>query len=100
IEKVFRDRFKDKVLVSAMMDYWQGHGNDAITRLQKLLSDPDRATLHATAKEMVKNIAQLHQLFGIGQGLLKQSTPDKAQKPLRDALDLEDKLLRDEAKTY
>ncbi len=100
LEKVFKERFKDRSLVMALMDYWRGKGNDAITRLQKLVDDPDKTTLHGVARELLKEISQVHQLFGLGQTHLKADAPEKAVDPFREALALDRQLMKDQAEPY
>ncbi len=100
LEKIFRERLKDNGLVIALMDYWRGKGNDSVTRLQKLVDNPDKTTLHGTARELLKQISQVHQLFGIGQTYLKGETPEKAVDPFTEALALDAQLMKTQVEVY
>lgn len=99
VQDVFKERFKDRSLNAAMMDYWSGRGNEAIATLQKLRIDDDRANLHAQADELMKDLSNVDQLFKTGQAALQAEDPERAAPAFEEVLEVDGRLMADLALT-
>ncbi|PTL76315.1 FHA domain-containing protein [Vitiosangium sp. GDMCC 1.1324] len=95
VEEVFKQRFPQKLMVAAMMDYWAGRGNEAVITLQKLRSNYELAQYHGDADKMLQDVGNVDQLFKIGQGHLQNEDVEKAADPLLEALEVDKRLMGD-----
>ncbi|MCY1077188.1 FHA domain-containing protein [Archangium lansingense] len=96
VEEVFKQRFPNKFMVAAMMDYWAGRGNEAFVTLQKLRSNYELAQYHVEADKLLTDVSNVDQLFKIGQGHLQNEDVEKAAEPLLEALDVDKRLMADQ----
>ncbi|HYO52750.1 FHA domain-containing protein [Archangium sp.] len=93
VEDTFKQRFSNKYMVAAMMDYWAGRGNEAFVTLQKLRSNYELAQYHGDADKLLTDVSNVDQLFTIGQGHLQNEDVEKAAEPLLEALDVDKRLM-------
>ncbi len=99
VEDTFKQRFPNKFLVAAMMDYWGGRGNESFTTLQKLRSNYELAQYHGEADKLLTDVSNVDQLFKIGQGHLQNEDVEKAAEPLQEALEVDKRLMGELADT-
>ncbi|WP_375765823.1 FHA domain-containing protein [Archangium gephyra] len=99
VENAFKQRFPNKFMIAAMMDYWAGRGNEAFVTLQKLRSNYELAQYHNEADKLLTDVSNVDQLFKIGQGHLQNEDVEKAAEPLLEALDVDKRLMADQADT-
>ncbi|MBI3185097.1 MAG: FHA domain-containing protein [Myxococcales bacterium] len=97
LRKHLEKRFEEKDLAKAMELYFDGRANDAIYLLQRLREKQEKASYHALADELRKDITSVDQLFKEGQSALQAEQPDRAAEPFTEALELDEKLLQEQA---
>ncbi|WP_408890648.1 FHA domain-containing protein [Myxococcus faecalis] len=94
-----KQRYPNKLMQAAMMDYWSGRGSEALATLQKLRANYESSALHGAADEMMKTMSTVDQLFKGGQSYLAADDPEKASEPLREALEVDKSLMLDLAES-
>ncbi|MCE9672467.1 FHA domain-containing protein [Myxococcus stipitatus] len=99
VAEAARQRYPNKLMQAAMMDYWSGRGSEALATLQKLRANYENAQYHAAADEMMKTMSTVDQLFKAGQSYLAADDPEKAADPLREALDVDKSLMMELAES-
>ncbi|OJH35033.1 FHA domain-containing protein [Cystobacter ferrugineus] len=93
VEAAFKQRFSNKFMHEAMLDYWGGRGNEAVATLQRLRNNYEMAQFHADADKMIADVNNVDQLFKIGQGHLQSEDVEKAAESLQEALDVDKRLM-------
>ncbi|EPX55819.1 hypothetical protein D187_008380 [Cystobacter fuscus DSM 2262] len=93
VEEAFKQRFPNKFMNEAMLDYWGGRGNEAVATLQRLRNNYEMAQYHADADRMIADVNNVDQLFKIGQGHLQSEDVEKAAEALQEALDVDKRLM-------
>ncbi len=101
LEATFKKNLTNKYLVEAMMDYWQGRGNESLSTLQKLRSDfaPAQVQYHARADALMKDASTVDNLYKLGQSLLQKEEVEDAAEPFQEALEVDKRLMGDLAET-
>ncbi|WNG38090.1 FHA domain-containing protein [Archangium violaceum] len=99
VEDVFKQRFPNKFMVAAMVDYWAGRGTEAYVTLQKLRSNYELAQYHGQTDELLRDVGNVDQLYKTGQGYLQNEDVEKASEPLLEALDVDKRLMADQAES-
>ncbi|MBM7115452.1 FHA domain-containing protein [Archangium primigenium] len=94
VEDTFKQRYPHKFMVEAMLDYWGGRGNEAITLLQRLRNNYELSQYHADADKLLKAVSNVDQLFKVGEGYLQSEDVEKAAESFKEALEV-DKALMD-----
>jgi pSer/pThr/pTyr-binding forkhead associated (FHA) protein/tetratricopeptide (TPR) repeat protein len=93
VEAAFKQRYTNKFLIAAMMDYWGGRGNEAVATLQRLRGNYEMAQFHAEADKLIADVNNVDQLFKLGQTLLQKDDVEKASEPLLEVLDVDKRLM-------
>ncbi|ATB26643.1 FHA domain-containing protein [Melittangium boletus] len=93
VEDTFKQRYPHKFMVEAMLDYWGGRGNEAITMLQRLRNNYEMAQYHADTDKLLKSVSNVDQLFKVGQGYLQSEDVEKAAESFREALEVDKQLM-------
>src|SRR5207248_11061074 len=97
-EETFRKDFaafeRSAELREAMVLYFKGNLNEAMTLLQKIRDMPEKASIHAQADDMRKDISTVLGDYNDGESALQVDDPEKAAPQFREALDLDEKLMR------
>ncbi|HET9449949.1 MAG TPA: FHA domain-containing protein, partial [Aggregicoccus sp.] len=78
VAAAFQQRYGDRLLQAAMLDYWFGRSTEAVSTLQKLRSDDARARFHAEADSLLRDLYSVDQLFKSGQSALQAQDPERA----------------------
>jgi pSer/pThr/pTyr-binding forkhead associated (FHA) protein/tetratricopeptide (TPR) repeat protein len=101
VENAFKKNLTNKYLVEAMMDYWQGRGNESLSTLQKLRSDfaPAQVKYHAQADQLMKDAFSVDNLYKLGQSFLQKEEVEKAEEPFQEALEVDKRLMGELAET-
>ncbi len=99
VEAAFKQRYTNKNLFNAMMDYWTGRGNEALVTLQKLRNNYEQSQYHAQADELISAVGTVHNLYTAGQTLLAKNELEKAAEAFREVLDGDQKLMAELAET-
>ncbi|MET0405702.1 MAG: FHA domain-containing protein, partial [Cystobacter sp.] len=93
VEASFKQRFPNKLMLAAMLDYWGGRGNEAFVTLQRLRNNYEMAQFHGDADKLLADVGNVDQLYKIGQGHLQRDDVEKAAEPLMEALDVDKRLM-------
>jgi tetratricopeptide (TPR) repeat protein len=100
VSAAFKTRYPEpKFMYPAMMDYWAGKGNEALTKLQRLRANYELSQYHAQTDELLRTVGTVHNLYSAGQTLLTQKEVEKAADNFREVLDLDSKLMGDLVET-
>ncbi len=99
VEAAFKQRYTNKFLIAAMMDYWGGRGNEAVATLQRLRGNYEMSQFHAEADKLIADVNNVDQLFKLGQTLLQKDDVEKASEPLLEVLDVDKRLMGDLAES-
>jgi hypothetical protein len=79
-------RFPDARIGQALFAYWEGNVRSAIATLQKVSTDPQAMVLHSGANALRSRIWMVLQLQKSANSALQARDPERAEKPLRSAL--------------
>ncbi|MBL8954069.1 MAG: FHA domain-containing protein, partial [Myxococcaceae bacterium] len=93
LEERIAKRQPDRHLQAALVDWAKGRFGDAKVKLQKVLENPRLVVLHAQARAMQKDLENADGLYKIGERHLEKGDLTKAEKALRDAFELDARLL-------
>lgn len=99
VEAAMKQRFSNKAMQAAMMDYWAGRGSEAFATLRNLRSNYEAAQFHAQADELLRQVSTVDQLFKNGGSHLSADDPEKAAEPFREALEVDKALMLDLAES-
>jgi pSer/pThr/pTyr-binding forkhead associated (FHA) protein/tetratricopeptide (TPR) repeat protein len=101
VEAAFKKSLTHRYLVEAMMDYWQGRGNESLSTLQKLRSDyaPAQVKYHPQADQLMKDAFSVDNLYKLGQSFLQKEEVEKAEEPFQEALEVDKRLMGELAET-
>ncbi|QRK07548.1 FHA domain-containing protein [Archangium violaceum] len=99
VEDAFKQRFPHKFMVAAMVDYWAGRGTEAYATLQKLRSNYELSQHHGQTDELLRDVGNVDQLYKNGQGFLQNEDVEKAAEPLLEALDVDKRLMAEQAES-
>lgn len=94
VEENFKQRFPNKSMLAAMMDYWAGRGSEALATLQRVRNNYELAQLHEETTKLITSVSNVDQLFKTGEGFLQNEDVEKAADSFQEALDI-DKTLMD-----
>lgn len=96
VKAALEARFQEKLLSGPMLSYWDGQSNDALVALGRVRDDMRKARLHEQADSLRNDISTVDQLFRTGEGALQSDDPEKASEPLKEALQIDQKLMGDQ----
>lgn len=96
VKAALESRLQETLLSGPLLAYWEGRSNDALVALGKVRDDMRKARLHAQADSLRDDISSVDQLFRTGEGALQSDDPERAADPLREALQLDQKLMGDQ----
>ncbi|MHB8874930.1 MAG: FHA domain-containing protein, partial [Myxococcaceae bacterium] len=94
--KAMAKRFSEKALVDAMLFYFDGRAGEAQTALLSLKEKAEKASVHALADDLRKQITSADQLYKEGQANLQAEDPERAAEPFREVLSIDEKLMGDQ----
>jgi hypothetical protein len=90
----FNQIYKAKELADAIGLYFNGKASEASAMLANRVENiSEKASLHAAAADLRKQMITVEQLYKDGQGELGNNRPDKANEPFTEALQLDEKLV-------
>jgi|GEM_PF-5060964 len=87
------ERLQDPALIAAVDTYAEGKLNEAIVMLQVVKEKSSKASLHAQAEALRKDMANVDSLKKIGDGMLKKGELEKAAKTYREALEFDARVI-------
>jgi pSer/pThr/pTyr-binding forkhead associated (FHA) protein len=93
VKKMFKDRYPNPYMNSAMFDYWGGRGNEALAKLQKVRSNYEQASLHGQVDLLIKDVSTVDQLFKTGSSALQVDDVEKAAEPFDEALEVDKRVM-------
>ncbi len=94
VQGIFLGLYKAKELADAVNLYFDGRATEGVASLQnKVLSNIEKAQLHAGARGLGKQITTVEQLYKAGQGELGNNRPDKAEEFFTEALTIDEQLV-------
>lgn len=99
VKKVFKARYTEPLMESAMELYWQGKTGEATVKLMRVRENREKAAFHVEADDLRADMSAVENLYKSGSTLLQSSDFDKAADAFRDALKLDEKLMKELAKT-
>lgn len=86
VREAFLRRLPDERIGQALFAYWEGNVRAAIATLQRVSTDPRAVPLHSRANALRSRIWTVLQLQKSASGALQARDPERAEKPLRSAL--------------
>lgn len=89
----FAARYKEQELVTALTYYFDGKSREAIVVLQRTKERIEKSSIHSLADSIRKDMADVDSLFKDGQDQLRESKPDRAAEPFREALAIDERLM-------
>lgn len=99
VEAAFKQRYPNKLMFAAMMDYWAGRGNEALTTLQRVRSNYEQAQYHVQTDELIRTVGAVHNLYNAGQTLLAKDDVEAAAESFREVLQSDAVLMAELAET-
>ena len=93
VRKMFKGRYPNAYMNSAMFDYWGGRGNESLAKLQKVRSNYELAPLHNQTDLLIKDVGNVDNLFKSGSTLLQEGEIEKAAEPFDEALEVDKRLM-------
>jgi len=95
VKRMFKAKFPNPYMYSAMFDYWGGRANESLAKLQKVRSNYELATLHGQTEQLFKDVGNVANLFKTGSTLLTAGDVEKAAEPFDEALEIDKRLMGD-----
>lgn len=95
VKRMFKEKYSNAYMNSALFDYWAGRGNESLSKLQKVRSNYEQAALHGQTDLLIKDVGTVDQLFKTGQTLLTAGELEKAAEPFDEALEIDKRLMMD-----
>jgi hypothetical protein len=86
-------RYPDPDMGKALVWYFEGRFVDGPVLLEKMLGKMKKAEHHAAARALLLDLRNVSNLLDTGQGALMNDQLLRAEKPFRDALELDEKLI-------
>jgi pSer/pThr/pTyr-binding forkhead associated (FHA) protein len=93
VRKMFKGRYPNPYMNSAMFDYWGGRGNESVAKLQKVRSNYELAPLHNQTDLLIKDVGNVDNLYKSGSTLLTTGEIEKAAEPFEEALEVDKRLM-------
>ncbi|MBX5483150.1 MAG: FHA domain-containing protein [Myxococcaceae bacterium] len=93
-KKLVQSKFKDKLMQEAIELYWNGKSGEAIVKLIKIRSNPDKVSLHQQADDLRADMGAVENLYKAGSSSLQESEFEKAAEVFREALSVDEKLMK------
>jgi ABC transport system ATP-binding/permease protein len=97
-EAWFKKRIDDQEIQLTLKLYFDGKFREAVTRLQKMRDQREKAKYHAMVDNLAKDMSNVSGLYNEGQTELSGDKPEHAEEPFREALDLDARILLGEEK--
>jgi hypothetical protein len=91
--------YGDRPIQDAVMLYWAGKGSAATHALERIYANTELAPMHQVARRLVDDISAVEQLIKQGQTWLGRGEPDRADGPFREALAIDERLLKEHLDT-
>lgn len=92
--KIISDRYSDKYMQAAILAYWEGQAGEASALLQRVRNNVSKASLHAEVDQLRRQVDNVFQLYQNGQAALQQDEPEQAERPFREAMELDEQLIQ------
>lgn len=88
-----KKRLGEKELWEPVHLYFDGKNNEATLKLQQVLEKAEKVKLHAQAKQIQRDIAEVEGLFKEGSSDLSNEDPERAEEPFKEALVIDERLV-------
>jgi hypothetical protein len=88
-----KKRIPDKDIAEAVTLYFDGKEQEATNTLQRVLEKNEKAKVHALAKQIQRDIAEVTGLFKDGSTELGREEPEHAEEAFKEALVIDERLV-------
>lgn len=95
VKRMFKEKYSNPYMNAALFDYWGGRSNESVSKLQKVRSNYELASLHGETEQLLKAVSSVDQLFKQGQSLLTAGEVEAAAEPFDEALENDKRLMLD-----
>ena len=93
VEDSFKQRYPNKFMLAAMLDYWGGRTSEAIATLQRVRNNYELSQLHSETDKLLTSVGNVYQLYNTGEGYLQNEDVEKAAEAMQEALEVDKTLM-------